>query len=76
MQVVAANDQGPSPKIGTIVRLLRREPIETVNEGVVEEHEIYLVRWPLDDGGEAEAEAPGVNLRALPTPGRHGGTSE
>ena len=66
MKVVAANDHGPNPRVGEVVRLLRREEIAGLNEGVFDVIEVYLVRWPTSDGQFVEAEAPGVNLRALP----------
>jgi hypothetical protein len=66
MKVVAANDYQQPPRVGEVVRLLRRDPVETVNQGTVEEIEIYLIRWPLDDGRTEQTEVPGVSLRAVP----------
>jgi hypothetical protein len=78
-EVVGANDLSRPQKVGTIVRLVRRDQITGVNEGLIEEKEIYLVRWmvPSAEGEQAvEIEHPAEALRALPSPRRHGGTAE
>jgi hypothetical protein len=55
-------------RFGEIVRLLRREPIGGINEGIIERMEVYLVRWPLPNGATVEGEAPAVNLPPASSP--------
>lgn len=56
-KVVGVNDPSRPRPIGEIVGLARTEQIKTVNEGLVGEKRIYMVRWQVP-GGPAENELP------------------
>jgi hypothetical protein len=61
-KVTALTDRSATPRVGTVVRLLGRQQIAGINEGVIDVLEKYLVRWPVPDGKFVEAEAPGSTL--------------
>jgi hypothetical protein len=61
-KVRALNDRSATPRVGTVIRLLRQQPIAGVNEGVLDVLATYLVRWPMPDGTFVDAEAPGASL--------------
>jgi hypothetical protein len=61
-KVTALNDRSAAPRVGTVVRLLRQQPIAGVNEGLLDVLETYIVRWPMPDGTFVDVEAPGASL--------------